>query len=53
MSYSVKITNAELYAEKVVDVDLDFHQGGMNGDLAIEVEGKGEIVWTGEHGSHE
>ena len=50
MTYSVKITNEELYNEKVVDVDLDFHKGGMNGDVAIEVVGEGEKCFTGEHG---
>lgn len=50
MNYSVKITNEELYNEKVVDVELDFHRGGMNGDVAIKVEGEGEKCFTGEHG---
>jgi hypothetical protein len=53
MNYSVKITNEELYNEKVVDVELDFHKGGMNGDVAIEVEGEGEKCFSGEHGAHD
>ena len=51
MTYSIKITNEELYNEKVLDVELDFHKGGMNGDVAIEVEGIGERCFSGEHGS--
>lgn len=53
MSYSVEITNEKIYNEKVVDVDLDFHKGGLNGDLAIEVKGEGEICFTGEHGAND
>lgn len=53
MNYSVEITNKELYNEKVVDVELDFHRGGVNGDVAIEVEGEGEKCFTGEHGKYD
>ena len=53
MTYSIKITNEELYNEKVVDVDLDFYKGGMNGDVAIEVEGEVERCFTGEHGAND
>ena len=53
MTYSIKITNEELYNEKVVDVDLDFHKGGMNGDVTIEIEGEGERCITGEHGTYD
>jgi len=50
MTYKIKITNEEIYNEKVVDVNLDFHKGRMNGDVAIEVVGEGEKCFTGEHG---
>lgn len=53
MTYKIKITDEYLYNEKVVDVDLDFHRGGMNGDVAIEIEGHGERCFTGEHGAHD
>ena len=53
MKTTIKITNEELYNEKVVDVDLDFHKGGMNGDVAIEVEGEGWRNITGEHGAND
>ncbi len=54
MTYSIKVTNEELFNNKVVDVDLDFHKGGMHGDVAIEVVGeKDEICYSGEHGSHD
>lgn len=54
MTYSIKITNEELFNNKVVSVNLDFHKGGMNGDVAIEVVGeKYERCYTGEHGAHD
>ena len=54
MTCKIKITNEELYSEKVVYVDLDFHKCGMNGDVAIEVVGEeDERCFTGEHGSYD
>ena len=53
MTYKIKITNEELYNEKVVDVDLDFHKGNMNGDVAIDVVNEGEKCFSGEHGTHD
>jgi len=54
MNYSIKITNEELFNNKVVDVDLDFHKGGMNGDVAIQVVGeKHERCHSGEHGAND
>lgn len=53
MNYSVKITNENLYNEKVVSVDLDFHRGVMKGDVSIEVVGEGERCYTGEHGAND
>jgi len=50
---TIKVTNKKLFDEKVQDVDLDFHKGGMNGDVAIEVEGEGERCFTGEHGAND
>ena len=49
MKKAIKITNEELYNEKVINVELDFHKGGLNGDVAIEVVGEGERCFTGEH----
>ena len=48
-----KITNEELFNNKVIDVDLDFHKGGMNGDVAIEIEGEGVRCFSGEHSSYD
>lgn len=53
MNYQAKVTNEELYNSKVVDVELDFHRAGMNGDVAIEIEGEGWRNITGEHGAHD
>jgi hypothetical protein len=53
MKTTIEITNSELYNEKVENVELDFHRGEMNGDVAIEVVGEGERVFTGEHGAND
>ena len=53
MTYSIKVTNEELFNNKVVDVDIDFHKGSMHGDVAIEVVGQGERCYSGEHGKYD
>lgn len=54
MDYQVTVTNEELYNAKVVDVELDFHKGGLNGDVQIEVEGEDfPRVISGHHGTHD
>jgi hypothetical protein len=51
-TYKIKITNESLFNERVIDVDLDFHKGGMVGDVAIETSA-GERCFSGEHGSND
>lgn len=50
MELIVKITNKELYNDKVIDVDLTGLYSGMTGTIEIETEEQGRIVFTGEHG---
>lgn len=51
---TIEIVNEELFNNKVVNVELDFHNGGMNGDVAIELVGvKEERCYTGEHGEND
>ena len=50
MELIVKITNEELYNDKVIDVDLTGLYSGMTGTIEIETEEQGRIISTGEHG---
>lgn len=52
----IKITNQELYDQKVVEVELNHikkYNGTYHGNVAIEVEGEGWREYDGEHGAAE
>lgn len=51
MELIVKVTNEELYNEKVIDVDLTGLSCSMTGTIEIDTEDNGRMVFTGEHGA--
>lgn len=52
MHYKIEITNFKKYSSVVKTVELNFHKGGMVGDVSIFTI-ETEICLTGEHGAND
>ena len=56
MSYGIKITNEEIYHERVIDVELNIKwklSDGFHGTVAVHLENDVWIEYWGTHGSHD